>query len=118
MNPTQEKSHSPPAPIFVFAFRPCDLGRHIHSNWNHAERHTKSKALHVSRFCLGGRVMATRTLQISALVHPPGKAFFPSLVIHGPRFEQQASASVPVNRCTDVTLPITTASSPLTGRKP
>src|SRR6266540_4266757 len=92
MNPTQEKSHSPPASIFVFAFRPCDLERHIHFIWNHAERHTKSKALHVSRFCLGGRMMATRTLHISALVHPPGKAFFPSLVIHGPGFEHSTRA--------------------------
>src|SRR5262245_11770480 len=97
MNPTQEKSLSPPAPIFVFASRPGDLGRHIHSIWNHAERHTKSKALHVSRFCLGGRVMATRTLQISALIHPPGKSFFPSLVIHGPRFEHSTRAHYPWN---------------------
>src|SRR6266487_3984226 len=97
MNPTQEKSHSPPAPIFVFAFRPCDLRRHIHSIWNHAERHTKSKALHVSRFRLGGRVMATCTLQISALVRPPGKTFFPSLVIHGPWFEHSTRAYYPWN---------------------
>src|SRR5262245_51576491 len=97
MNPTQEKSHSSPAPIFGFAFRPCDLGRHIHSIRNHAERHTEPKAFHVSRFCFGGRVMATGALQVPALVGPPGKSFFPSLVVHSPRFEHSMRAHYPWN---------------------
>src|ERR1700722_17878578 len=97
MNPTQEKSHPLPPVIFVFGFRPCDLGRHVYAIRDHADRHTKSKAFHVSRFCFGGRVMATCPLQIPALVDPPGSTFFPSLVVHGPRFEHSTRAHYPWN---------------------
>jgi hypothetical protein len=93
MNPTQEKSCFSPVPIFVFAFRPWDLERRIHSIWNDAERHTKSKALRVPRCCLGGNARASNL----GVGTPTRQAFFPSLVVHGPRFEHSTRAYYPWN---------------------
>jgi hypothetical protein len=53
--------------------------------------------VHILRFCISGRVMASRALKIASLVAKPRKALFPPFMIPSPRLKHAPRAYYPRN---------------------